>query len=525
MKKLSLILLLFTPLSAFTQPLRISDKDVAQMQKFDRFFGLLSATYVDEVDSSKLIEDAIKETLAELDPHSVYFSAEEMKSQNESFQGNFSGIGIEFNILRDTVMVVNVVAGGPAEKVGLLPNDRIVGIDGYNAVGMSRDEAPKKLRGERGTTVVLDVVHNGEQLQFRIVRDNIPLTTVDAAYKIDKRTGYLRVNRFAQTTMDEFREAMANMKGIDALILDLRGNGGGYLHMGTDMANYFLNKGDVIVSTEGRYSGTDVYRADRQGEMRKGRVIVLIDELSASASEIVSGALQDWDRAVIVGRRSFGKGLVQQQFGLQDGSAVRITVSKYLTPTGRAIQRPFELGHKEDYYQALAERIAGGDTIASDSLQEYKTLRLGKTVYGGGGITPDYYVPVDTTGVSEYYKKLVRAGVIGQFLMEYLDHNRTRIKAEYSSFEAYDARFEVDDQMLEQLVSSAQKQGVEPDEAGLEESRELLEVQLKALVASRLWDDGDFYRVINPRRDPIYGKALEILSDWEEMAQGVVVMN
>ncbi len=524
MRRFIIFLAAFIPLAVYGQELRITGHDMAQIKKFETFFGLLSASYIDEVDSPVLIEHAIKATLAELDPHSVYFSADEMKKQNEAFQGNFSGVGLAFNILRDTIVVVTVLPRGPSEKVGMLPNDRIVAVDGESAVGISQVDAQSKMRGELGSTVVFDVLRHGERLEFSVVRDNIPITTVDAAYKIDKRTGYLRINRFADTTMKEFREAMEEMKGIDNLVLDLRGNSGGYVHMATDMANYFLDKGDVIVSTEGRYPGTEVYRADRRGEMTKGRVVVLIDELSASASEIVSGALQDWDRAVIVGRRSFGKGLVQQQFPLHDGSAVRITVAEYLTPTGRAIQRPFEKGHKEDYYQALAERISGGETLESDSLQAYKTLRLGKTVYGGGGITPDIYVPADSSDISEYYKNIVRKSVVGEFLADYLDRNRASIEAEYATFEAFDAGFEVDDAILGELVALADKRGVAPDEAGLEQSKRLLSLQLKAYIAGRLWENGDFFRVMNPRRDDVYNKALEVLSKWDKMAKGVVVM-
>jgi carboxyl-terminal processing protease len=523
MRRFLIFLAAVLPMVAAGQGVQLDAETVMQMQKFDRFFGFLSATYVDKVNAPKLIESAIKETLSELDPHSVYFSAEQMKEQAENFQGNFSGIGIELAILRDTVVVMNVVAGGPSERAGLLPGDRVVAIDGKNVIGISRDEAPKKLRGERGSMVALDVLRGAESIKFLLVRDNIPIKTIDAAYKIDNKTGYLRVNRFAETTMREFRAAMEGFGKIDAVVLDLRGNSGGFLDQGADMANYFLEKGDIIVSTEGRYLGTEIYDARRKGEF-KGHVVVLVDELSASASEIVTGALQDWDRAVVVGRRTFGKGLVQQQFMLQDGSAVRITVAKYLTPTGRAIQRPFEMGHKEDYYQALAERMSKGEAAESDSLQAYKTLRLGRTVYGGGGITPDYYVPADTTDVSDYYKKLMSRGLVSEFMSSYLDKNRGLLEAEYASFEDYDARFEVDGAMLDELASLAQSRGVEPDKAGLEQSRELLATYIKALVAARVWSSGDFYRVMNTRRDAVYGKALEVLGDWKKMARGVVIM-
>ncbi len=473
----------------------------------------------------KLVEAAIKSVLKELDPHSVYLSDKEMRAQTEQFQGNFSGIGIEFNILNDTLIIVNTVPGGPSEKVGVMPNDKIVAIDGENVVGIERDKAPDKLRGPRGTAVTIGVVRHGvrEPLEFRIVRDNIPITTVDASYKIDKSTGYIRVNRFANTTMEEFRTAIGDMGKIDGLVLDLRGNGGGLLNMAIDMSTYFLGKGDAIVSTEGLRTRSQGFDANSNGDFRKGRVIVLIDEFSASASEIVSGALQDWDRAVVVGRRSFGKGLVQQQFPLQDGSAVRITVSKYLTPTGRAIQRPFEMGHGEDYYQQLASRMAARtDSVDNDGRHEaYKTLRLGRTVYGGGGIYPDYYVAVDTTAFSEYLSGLIRRGVTGEFLVDYLDRNRARLEAEYPDFDKFNREYSVDDAMIGELTELGIQRGVEFDAEGLNTSREYLRTYLKGLVAGRLWTTSESYRVSNPQIDPVYKKAVEIMDNWDTMAKGI----
>lgn len=530
MKKL--ILLLFAALPLITQAqlpgMRTSRMDGdarAQLEKFTRFYQLLTTTYIDSIPNGQLIETAIKNVLKELDPHSTYLSVEEMKATTEQFQGNFSGVGVEFNILNDTLIIVNTIPGGPSEKVDVMPNDKIVTIDGQSVIGISREDAPKKLRGPRGTAVMIGVVRQGarEPLEFRIVRDNIPITTVDAAYNIDKNTGYLRVNRFAQNTMDEFREAIGKMGRIDGLVLDLRGNGGGFLNMAIDMSNYFLDNGDLIVSTEGMRARPQQARATRNGEFRRGRVVVLIDELSASASEIVSGALQDWDRAVIVGRRSFGKGLVQQQFPLQDGSAVRITVSKYLTPTGRAIQRPFEMGHSEDYYQELASRLAArADSVDNDGMHEaYKTLRLGRTVYGGGGIYPDYYVAVDTTGYSDYLSGLLRMGVVNEYLVSFLDHNRARLEAEYPDFDKFNREYRVDEQTLREIVELGEKRGVVLDQAGLDTSRELIRMQFKALVAGRLWTTTEFYRVMNPLIDPVYKKAVEIMNNWPTMSKGI----
>lgn len=531
MRKLFLLLFAALPLTVQAQipggrTHQMEGDARAQLEKFARFYQLLTTTYVDSIPDQRLIETAIKNVLKELDPHSTYLSAKEMQATTEQFQGNFSGVGVEFNILNDTLIILNTVPGGPSEKVGVMPNDKIVAIDGQSVVGITREEAPRKLRGPRGTAVMIGVVRHGvcEPLEFRIVRDNIPITTVDAAYKIDKTTGYIRVNRFAHNTMDEFREAITKMGKIDGLVLDLRGNGGGFMDKAIDMSNYFLETGEAIVSTEGMRARSQEVKATRNGEFRRGRVVVLIDELSASASEIVSGALQDWDRAVVVGRRSFGKGLVQQQFPLQDGSAVRITVSRYLTPTGRAIQRPFEMGRGEEYYQALASRLAARvDSVDNDGLhEEYRTLKLGRTVYGGGGIYPDYYVPVDTTGYSEYMSKLLRMGVINEYLVSYLDQNRSRLEAEYAGFDRFNREYQVDETTIGGIVDLGEKRGVALDRQGLDTSRELIRTQFKALVAGRLWTTTEFYRVTNQFVDPIYKKAVEIMNNWSVMAKGIV---
>ncbi len=530
MKKLILLLFAVLPLMVQAQmpgmrTRRMEPEAQEQLEKFTRFYQLLTSTYIDSIPDGQLIETAIKNVLKELDPHSTYLSAKEMQASREQFQGNFSGVGVEFNILNDTLIIVNTVPGGPSEKVGVMPNDKIITIDGESVIGIAREDAPTKLRGPRGTAVMIGVVRQGarEPLEFRIVRDNIPITTVDAAYKIDRNTGYLRINRFAQTTMDEFREAVKNMGKIDGLVLDLRGNGGGLMNIAIDMSNYFLDNGDLIVSTEGMRARPQQAVATRKGEFRKGRVVVLIDEFSASASEIVSGALQDWDRAVVVGRRSFGKGLVQQEFPLQDGSAVRITVAKYLTPTGRAIQRPFEMGHGEDYYQELAERLAATDSVDNDGLhEEYKTLKLGRTVYGGGGIYPDYYVAADTTGYSEFLRGLLRMGVINEYLVDYLDRNRTRLEAEYPDFDKFSREYAVDETIIGGIVELGKKRGIQFDQAGLDMSRELIRTQFKALVAGRLWTNTGFYRVINPQVDPVYKKAVEIMNNWPAMSKGIV---
>ena len=428
MRRLFVILATLSVLSLAAQ----NEDDARQFQKLAQVFRYLSGLYVDEVEMKPVVEGAITGMLEELDPHSAYIGAEEMKGVQESFDGEFSGIGVEFNVLRDTVIVVNTIAGGPAERVGVRANDRIVRIDTLDAVGMSRTDVPKHLRGKTGTKVGIDVVRHGTpgRLHFVIVRDKIPLNTVDASYLAGEGIGYIKVNRFGRTTMDEFTEAYRKLGRPEGLILDLRGNGGGLLEQAIGMAGFFLPRGAVIVSTEGRAVPASSFRAQTNGEDLKGRLVVLIDESSASASEIVAGAVQDWDRGVVVGRPSFGKGLVQRQIGLSDGSAVRITVARYHTPSGRVIQRPYEKGKRREYYLDHLRRY---DDAARDSLDAaapaYRTLRTGRTVFGGGGIRPDILVEADTAGFSNYYGELIRRGIVADFVGDWQTVRATASRA------------------------------------------------------------------------------------------------
>ena len=478
-----------------------NEDDARQFQKLAQVFRYLSGLYVDEVEMKPVVEGAITGMLEELDPHSAYIGAEEMKGVQESFEGEFSGIGVEFNVLRDTVIVVNTIAGGPAERVGVRANDRIVRIDTLDAVGMSRTDVPKHLRGKTGTKVGIDVVRHGTpgRLHFVIVRDKIPLNTVDASYLAGEGIGYIKVNRFGRTTMDEFTEAYRKLGRPEGLILDLRGNGGGLLEQAIGMAGFFLPRGAVIVSTEGRAVPASSFRAQTNGEDLKGRLVVLIDESSASASEIVAGAVQDWDRGVVVGRPSFGKGLVQRQIGLSDGSAVRITVARYHTPSGRVIQRPYEKGKRREYYLDHLRRY---DDAARDSLDAaapaYRTLRTGRTVYGGGGIRPDILVEADTAGFSNYYGELIRRGIVADFVGDWLDGSRDSLSRRYASFEAFDAGYTPSDEVLERLTALGESRGVKFDAEGFAVSEPLVRMQLKALAAQRLFGTGAYFRVINP---------------------------
>lgn len=488
-----------------------------QLQKFNQFYRYLNGSYVDTLDHEALIEEAIRSVLLKLDPHSSYIPAEEMKQVQQSFDGSFSGIGVEFNILRDTLIVVGTVAGGPAESVGVLPDDRIVAIDGDNVVGIKQTEVPKRLRGPKGTPVEIEVVRHGEPgvLSFRLIRDDIPLNTVDAAYRLDPQTGYIKVNRFARTTMQEFNEAFESLGGVENLVVDLRSNGGGLMDQAVSMCEFFLPEGAAILSTEGRLVPPASYRSRRDGRFLEGRVAVLMDENSASASEIVAGALQDWDRGIVVGRPSFGKGLVQRQYMLGDGSSVRITVARYHTPSGRVIQRPYENGNKAKYYEDFMRRV---NTPEQDSLPasapEFKTLVRGRSVYGGGGIWPDVYVAADTTEYSPYWAGMVRRGVLSEFVISWLDGHRSTLKRDYPDFETFRQRFEVSEDMVQALRELGEKRGV-PFVAGeYARSEGAMKRQIKALIAQRLWSTNEFFRIIN-ERDAAVAAALHALEGGE----------
>jgi carboxyl-terminal processing protease len=502
----------------------------AQAVKLADFYRIMAGFYLDTMNYSAVVEKGITSMLAELDPHSVYLTAKELQSSNEALGGGFSGIGIEFNVLADTIIVVNTIVGGPAEKVGLLPGDRIIGVDGESIVGIDRSDVPKHLRGPKGTLVSLSVFRRGTPgaLGFTITRDDIPVETVDAAYRLDSHTGYIKVSRFGSTTGREFAEAFTSLgDGIDGLILDLRGNGGGLLPEAIRMSEFFLDKGQRILSTEGNMSPTRIVDAQSNGRYNRGRLIVLVDSSSASASEIVAGAVQDWDRGIVLGNTTFGKGLVQREFPLNDGSAVRLTIARYLTPTGRAIQRPYERGHTADYYRDMAiragiERLGtqpeggiGVDSVAES--QKFRTLRSGRTVYGGGGIRPDVILPADTVGYSPYWAALIRSGRLREFVQSHLDDNRARLERQYPDIESYLVGFNAD-VLIPQLVDYAEAHGIERDATGLETSRQWLSVQLKALIAQQLWDAEGYYRVAQTTFDDTFIKAREMMARWEEFS-------
>lgn len=488
--------------------------------KLDQVLELIREDYVDTVNEKKLTEKAITALLQNLDPHSAYIPAEEAKGLNEPLQGNFDGIGIEFNILNDTIIVVSAIPGGPSEAVGLKAGDRIVKIDGKNVAGVKikNKDVVSSLRGPGGTKVSVSIVRRGakKELPFTITRGKIPIHSLEASYMLDNSIGYIRISRFAATTYDEYLAAFEELRqaGMKKLILDLRGNPGGYLTAAINLSDEFLTKGKMIVYTEGKSRPKETFKSTSTGEFENSEVIVLIDEGSASASEIVAGALQDNDRALIVGRRSFGKGLVQQQIPFPDSSALRLTIARYYTPTGRSIQKPYTGTSIEDYYMEEYDRMKKGELLNKDSIHFNDSLKFvtpkGKIVYGGGGIMPDIFVPLDTTGRTEYLGKLLYSGAVNQYSLDYADQHRTSLKNRFPTFERFRDGFVVDQSMLEECYSYAMKSGVKPDKNSKAGSEPFLKVHIKGLVARAIYGNIAYYKVTQ-EVDPILNRAIEEL--------------
>jgi carboxyl-terminal processing protease len=475
------------------------------------------------------VEDAIKGMLEKLDPHSAYTNAEETRKMNEPLEANFEGIGIQFNMLTDTLYVEQVISGGPSEKVGLMIGDRIIRVNDSLIAGvkMANIDIMKMLRGKKGTEVRVKVKRNfvPDLLEFKITRDKIPVFSLDAAFMADDKTGYIRLNRFAASTVEEFEKAFAELRkeGLQNLILDLQGNGGGYLNTAFVLSDEFLDKDKLIVYTEGRRQPRSDANATERGVFETGKLIVLVDESSASASEIVSGAIQDWDRGVILGRRTFGKGLVQRPIVLPDSSMIRLTIARYYTPSGRNIQKPYEKGNADAYNHDLADRYNRGELMHADSIHfpdslKYNTLISKRIVYGGGGIMPDVFIPVDSTRNTDYHFKLVRYGLVNRLVMNYMDKNGKELKKKYPKINKYKETFVVAEDALQSLVGMADEEKITFEEEQFNQSKELISLQIKALIAEKLFGTGAYYRIINDRNES-YQEALKIINDDERYNQ------
>lgn len=494
-----------------------------QQQKLLMVENIVNNLYVDNVDEEKIVENAVRGILENLDPHSSYSTKEETTSSQETMQGSFSGIGIQFNMQKDTLYVVQTIAGGPSEKVGILPGDRFIAVDDSIIAGrkLKNTDIMKRLRGPKGTKVNIKVKRgsNAELLEFRITRDDIPLNSIDAVYMADGKTGYIRLSRFAATSYKEFKDAITKLKkqGMQQLILDLTDNGGGYMQIAAQIANEMLNRGNLIVYTQGRKSPRQNLNADGSGTFRTQKVVVMINQFSASASEILSGAIQDWDRGVVVGRRSFGKGLVQREFLLPDSSSFRLTIARYYTPSGRNIQKPYVKGDREDYDKDIIDRYNHGELQSADSIHfadslKHTTLRLHRTVYGGGGIMPDVFVPLDTTQYTDYHRRLVAKGIIPQFALRYVDKNRADLKAQYPDAQKFIKEFTVTDEMLNNLVDAGKAEKVDFDKSQFAKSKEMLRTFVKAAIANDLFSTGAYFQIVNEQND-IYKEALSIIND------------
>ena len=493
----------------------------SQSNKLDEVVKYINSYYVDTVNTDQLFETAINSMLQELDPHSTYANAVDNKAMMESLEGAFEGVGIQFSIMNDTIMVISTVSGGPSEKQGIRAGDRIVTVDGKNVagIGIQNEEVMKLLRGKKKTNVTIGIMRQGypQITDYTVTRDVIPTYTVDIAYMVDTQTGYIKINQFGATTAKEFSNAIDQLKkkGMSKMILDLRSNSGGFLDAAIHICDEFLPKGEMIVYTEGLHVPTDKIYATRYGNFEKGDVIVLIDDFSASASEIVAGAIQDNDRGIVVGRRSFGKGLVQRQIDLSDKSSVRLTVARYHTPSGRCIQREYGKG-TEAYYEDFIDRYYRGEMSHSDSIkfdenQKFKT-KNGRTVYGGGGIMPDYFIPLEDDSTLNAYYQVLNSSAIIQFAFNYATDNKEKVMKQYPTAESYVKGMTVSNDLLKQLLNFyTQKTGLKVKDLNNESIKEL-KVWLKALIGRDIYQDEAFYPVINSS-DKTFLKAVELTKE------------
>lgn len=524
MKKLKILSVVgFVVLSIASPSLILAQTPTQEAsKKFATLLNMIDRYYVDSVDTDDIVETAIVKMLEELDPHSIYFSAEDLKEANEPLDGSFEGVGIQFNIFKDTIMVVSPIAGGPSERLGIMSGDRIVQVENEPTAGVeiTNKDVIRLLKGPKGTKVKVYIKRDGERdlLEFDITRDKIPIYSVVAYHMIDDKIGYVKINRFAKTTIEELRSALVELKvaGMKDLILDLQGNGGGMLRTAINMSDEFLSEDKLIVYTEGRAFPRDNTHASYEGLFEEGRLVILVDGGSASASEIVSGAVQDWDRGLIVGRRSFGKGLVQRPMNLGDGSAVRMTVQQYFTPTGRCIQKPYDDG-VEAYRNDPIARFENGELHSLDSLElpdslKYYTLIKKREVYGGGGIIPDIFVPIDTTSNSESFRKTLNKGLMNKFAHEYVDSRREELLKTYSTEDSFVENYSLSSKEIKDFKKFVSDEDVEISEEDWAISGEAMKVRLRAFIGRNLFEPSTFYRIIGELNETLE-EAIDILND------------
>ena len=516
-----------------------------QLHKLVYAESAIMQMYVDTVNTQKLTEDAIKGMLKELDPHSTYTPAKDVESLNEHLNGSFDGIGVQFNMDEDTLVVIQPVSNGPSEKVGIIAGDRIVSVDDTSIAGvkMSKENIMKRLRGPKGTVVTLGIVRKGikDRLTFKVTRDKIPVYTVDAAYMIDPTTGYVRISSFGSTTDQEFIKAAASLlsQGMKDIVIDLQGNSGGYLQAAVDLADEILDNNEMIVYTDGRTTGRHEYRA-KKGKINVDKIVVLVDGYTASAAEILSGALQDNDRAIIVGRRTFAKGLVQRPIDLPDGSLIRLTIAHYYSPVGRCFQKPYVKGDKKKYDMDMLDRLNSGELMHVDSIRfpdslKFKTIG-GRTVYGGGGIMPDVYVPLDTTRYTSLHRELIAKGCVNSTVLKWLNNHRQKLEKAYKVDDYRKARarmadnktynpadlrggfkmflndFTVGDDIIDMMKKKANEAKIEYNDSTLQAAKPLLLIQMKALIARDLWDMSEYFEIINQTNE-VYMEGLKALKD------------
>lgn len=494
----------------------------APINKLQMAERAITQMYVDSVDEDKLVEDAIKGMLEQLDPHSSYSNPEETRELNEPLKGNFSGIGITYNMNEDTLFVIQTISGGPSEKVGILAGDRIIAVNDSSIAGkgLKTKDIMSKLRGPKGSEVEVTVLRSPDTINFRIIRDDIPIYSVDAAYMVDGNTGYIRLNKFAQETPAEMIKAITDLKkqGMKNLILDLTGNGGGYLNAAVELLGELLPMGSLAVYTEGTNQRRQNNFTAPDGKaplFEEGRLVVMLDQYSASASEITAGAIQDWDRGLIVGRRSFGKGLVQRPIPFPDGSMIRLTTAHYYTPSGRDIQKPYEKGDKKSYNKDISQRYDNGELMHADSLKyidslKVQTLKNGRDIYGGGGIYPDSFVPLDTMEYTKYYRDIMAKGILNKFVIQYVDKNRKQLLKQYKKDDNFVADFKVTQEMLDKVIQMGKDAGIEYNEEEFNRSKPLFEMIIKALLGRDVYDSATYFKVYN-EHDPIFKEAVRLI--------------